>query len=480
MEENTKNQELNKKRHELYTKGPILKTMFVLVMPIIVGNLLQTAYQITDTFWVGSLGKEAVAAVSICFPVIFLIITLSGGIGLAGGVLVSQHKGKQEHEKVNFISGQTLLMAVVISLFFSFLGYIYAPQIISIFNADSIVFNDAISYIRVSFLGLVFVFGFMVYQSLSRAVGETKTPVLIVLATVLLNFFLDPLFIFGWKFIPALGVAGAAMATITTQMIAFAWGLAVLLRGKTGIHLKLEHFKPNFKQIKKMIFLGIPISLEQSSRAIGFIFINIIVATFGTVALASYGIGSQMLSLMIIPALSVAIANSTLVGHNVGAGKIDRAEKIIKTSVILSFVSLTLIGIVFFIFADNIISIFINSKDVEVIKEGSLFLRIIALSFGFIGAQMAVLGALRGAGSANSTFFISGLTVLFQVISAFLLSKYFLNNQIGIWYAFPLANIFGALLAYIVFLRGKWKDKKILSSPEVKEEIEKECSLAEC
>jgi putative MATE family efflux protein len=480
MEKAVKTQNLNEKRHELYTRGPILRALFILAVPIIIGNFLQTAYQITDIFWVGSLGKEAVAAVSICFPIIFLIMTFSGGIGLAGGVLVSQYKGRQEHKKVDFISGQTLFLAFVISLFSSILGYIFAPQIMGIFGTEEIVFYNALSYIRVSFLGMVFVFGYMVYQSLSRAVGETKAPVFIIFATVLLNFFLDPLFIYGWKFFPAMGVAGAATATLITQMIALIVGMVILLRGKTGIHLKLEYFKPNFEQIKKIMFLGVPISLEQSSRAVGFILINLIVASFGTIALASYGIGSQMISLIIIPALSIAIANSTLVGHNIGAGKIKRAEQVVKISVAFGFVLLTAVGILFFIFANNIVSIFINSKDIEVIKEGALFLRIVSLSFGFIAVQMSILGSLRGAGNVKSTFFIASSTVAFQVVSAFLISKYFLKNQIGVWYAFPLSNIFGALLAYFVFFRGKWKEKEVLDSPEVKEEIEKESSLAEC
>jgi len=120
MEKSIKSQQLNEKRRKLYTSGSILKVMLILAAPILIGNFLQTAYQITDIFWVGSLGKEAVASVSICFPIIFLIMTLSGGIGLAGGILVSQHKGRQECEKVDFISGQTILMAVVASLVFSF------------------------------------------------------------------------------------------------------------------------------------------------------------------------------------------------------------------------------------------------------------------------------------------------------------------------------------------------------------------------
>lgn len=468
------------KRHRFYTEGPILKAIIFLTIPIIIGNLLQTAYQITDAFWVGRLGKEAVAAVSISFPINFLIISLSGGIGLAGGVLISQYKGKREHEKVDHISGQTFLMAFTASFLFSILGFISAPGIIKLFNPEQAVFNNALIFLRISFSGLVFVFGYMVYQSLSRAVGEARVPVFIVFSTVLLNFILDPLFIYGWRFIPAMGVGGAAMATLFTQMTALLVGLIILSRGKTGIHLKVKNLMPDLKVMKRIILLGIPISLEQSSRSLGFIIMSVLAASFGTVVLASYGIGTQMIGLVIIPALSISIANSALVGRNIGAGKIKRSEKIARTSMIVSFVFLTLIGILFFSFAEKIISIFISSDDTEVINEGAHLLKIVSLSFGFIGIQMTVLGALRGSGNAKTTLFIASSVVFVQVLTAFFLSKVFLESQNGIWYAFPISNIFGAGVAFFIFSKGYWKNRNLLERIEVKKEIRRECDLAEC
>ncbi len=480
MEKNLKDDEEKNIIHEnRFTEGPILKSIVLLSIPIIIGNLLQTAYQITDAFWVGRLGADAVASVSISFPITFLIIALAGGVGLAGGVLVSQYKGRKEQDKVNHISGQTFLMAFFASLILSIIGYIFAPQIISLFGPEPAVFKNAVSFLRISFLGIVFVFGYAVYQSLSRGVGEAKVPVYIITVSVLLNFLLDPLFIYGYKIIPGIGVGGAALATLFTQAIALFAGLFVMSRGKRGIHLKLKDLKPDYNLMKKIIILGFPISLEQSSRSIGFILMSGLAASFGTVVLASYGIGTTVIGIVIVPALSLAIANSALVGQNIGAGKIERAEKIAKTSTILGFIVLTLVGVIFFIFSGTIVNAFI-SNDAEVIKEGSLFLKIVAFSFGLVGVQMAVLGVLRGSGNAKTTLYVSSSIIAVQIFSGYLLAKFILHSQIGIWLAFPISNIFGAGVALLIFLRGKWKDKKLIESPEMHEKIDEESKIAEC
>ncbi len=461
------------------TEGSILKSIILLTIPILIGNLLQVAFQITDTFWVGRLGKDAVASVSICFPILFFVMAISGGVGLAGGIFVSQYKGSKNQEKVDHVTGQTLLMATIISLFFSVIGYFLAPYIIMFFGTSKEVFSGALSYIRISFIGMVFVFGFMVYQSLSRAVGDAKTPVYILLFTVILNLVFDPLFIFGYKFIPALGVAGAAIATIGTQSIAFIAGIIILSKGKKGIHLKLRHFKPDYDLMRKIISQGIPISLEQSSRSIGFIFMNLIAASFGTIILASYGIGTNMISLVILPALSLSIANSALIGQNIGAGKIQRAQKIAKTSTILGFIILTIIGILFFIFSSQLIALFIPNET-EVIKQGSLLLKIISLTFGLIGIQFSIIGTLRGSGNSKTTFKLAVLIIIIQVTSAFLLSKIFALNELGLWLSFPISNTFGAIIAYFIFKKGRWKEKKLIESKEIKENIKEECKISEC
>lgn len=445
------------------TEGNILTSIIFLSVPILIGNLLQSMYNITDTFWVGRLGEEAVAAVSLSFPVIFLIISFAGGVGLAGAILVAQYRGLEDSENINKVSGQTFLMAFISSIVLGTMGYFLTPSIVRLLGAEQQVIPGAVSYMSISFIGILFVFGYAIYQSLARGVGDVKTPVYIVLGTVLLNFLLDPLFIFGYKFIPAYGVGGAALATLGTQAVALMSGLIILNKGKKGIHLKLHHFNPNFPMMKKIIKLGIPSSLEQSSRSISFILMVGIAASFGTTILASYGIGQQIIMLVIIPALSLSIANSTLVGQNMGAGKPERAEKIARTSTLIGFIFLTLIGIILFIFAPSIVGIFVPNET-EVIKYGTQFLRVVALTFGFVGVNMASFGTLRGAGNTSITMKIAWISMVIQVGLAYFLSKFTPLAQYGLWLGFPISSIIGASISFTIMMRGKWKEMKVIEN----------------
>ena len=459
MQKNSLN--LNPKTNNRLTEGPILKSIILLAIPIVIANLLQSMYQIIDTFWVGRLGKEAVAAVSLSFPIIMLIITFSGGIGLAGAVLVAQYKGSGNSKMVNHVVGQTFFIVFLSSLFFSIIGYLLSPFIIQLLGAEADVIPSANSYLKISFIGLIFIFGYMVYQSLARGVGDVKTPMYIVLLTVALNAVLDPLFIFGYGIIPAMGVSGAAVATVLTQGIALFIGLGVFFSGKFDIHLKKSDLKPDYNFMKKIVRLGLPSSIEQSSRAVGFIVMTIIVASFGTVTLASYGIGMRIISLIIMPALSLSIVNSTLVGQNFGARKIDRAKSIIKISGIFGFVLLSLLGVLFFIFATPIVKLFIPN-DLEVIKMGSLFIRVIAFSFGFIGIQMTLSGSFRGAGDTKITMIIAMSVMVVQLSFAIILSKFTSLGTTGLWISMPISNVFGAIISVIVYRRGKWSEKKVI------------------
>jgi len=233
----------NLKKSNNLTEGSIFKTLIALSVPIIFANILQTAYQLTDIFWVGRLGTNAVAAVSISFPIIFLVISLGVGLAIAGTILVSQSKGKESREEVDHITSQTLLIAVPVSIFLATVGFVSSPFLIHLMGAEKAVFSEAVSYIQISFIGIVFMFIYMVFQSLMRGVGEVKIPTYIVLGSFLLNLILDPLFIFGYGVVHSFGVSGAAVASIISQGLAAGIGISLLLKGKYQIQLHTNDLK---------------------------------------------------------------------------------------------------------------------------------------------------------------------------------------------------------------------------------------------
>jgi len=450
-------------------EGSVVKSLLILALPIILTNLLQSGYQLTDAFWVGRLGGEAVAAVSVSFPIIFLMIALGAGFSIAGSTLIAQYIGAKNENMVNHVTAQTLLMVVVSAATLGLIGFIFAPNILNLMGVEPEVFDKALGFLRVSFVGIIFMFAFASFQSIMNSIGQTKIPTLIVTGTVLLNLVLDPLFIFGWGPIPASGVMGAAFATLGTQFLASVIGLIILLGGKYGIKLQWKDFKPDLSFIKKAFRLGLPASIEQSTRALGFSALTFLVASFGTLSVASYGVGGNITMVIIIPALGLSIAIAILVGQNIGAGNIARAEKIARLGQWVSFTTLTLCGLITFIFASSIARFFIPN-DPAIILEGARFIRIMSLSFGFIGVQMAINGVLRAAGNMFTPMMmtlVSQWVVLFPI--AYFLSKQTELGVTGLWYAFPLSNFIMMVIAIIWFKRTSWQ--KINLTKHEKEEI---------
>lgn len=445
------------KKRNKYTEGKIFHSLVSLAVPIIFANILQTAYQLIDTFWLGRLGANAVAAVSISFPVLFLILSLGVGLTLAGTVIVAQYKGAENQKMVDFSSSQTMSMIFFISIFLAILGYFSAGPLMKLIGAGPEIFQDSTEYFEISSLGFVFLFLFFSFQSLMRGIGNVMLPVYIVLFTVLLNLILDPLFIYGYGPVPGYGVAGAAIASVATQGISAAIGLFILFKGNSGIKIHLSSMYFHVATFKKIINMGFPASIEQSTRALGMTMMVVLVTSFGSEIVAAYGIGVRILSFIVVPALGLAIATTSLVGQNIGALKIKRAEKVANLSNKIAFYGLTGMGVLMFFFAEQLTAFFIPN-DPEVIKDAALYIRIMAPSFGLLGVQQVLNGVFNGAGFTKASMLISILSLwIVRFPVAFLLSYRTPLGYEGIWWAFPISNLIGAIVAFVYFKGGYWK-----------------------
>lgn len=444
-------------KNRKYTEGRIFNSLFSLAVPIIFANILQTAYQLIDTFWLGRLGADAVAAVSISFPLLFLVLSLGSGLTLAGTVLVSQYFGAGDQTQVDFNSSQTISLIFIVALSLSVISYYSAAPLMDLIGAGPEILQDSVSYFQVSSIGFVFLFMFFAFQSLMRGIGNVMLPVYIVLFTVLLNLVLDPLFIYGYGPIPGYGVAGAAVASVVTQALSAVIGLWILFRGRSGIRIHINKMRPHLFTLKRIVNLGLPASIEQSTRALGMTFMVVLVTGFGSEVVAAYGIGARILSFIIIPALGLAIATTSLVGQNIGAIKIKRAEKVANLSSQIAFFGLTGMGILMYFFAVPITAFFIP-EDPEVIQDAALFIKIMAPSFGLLGVQQVLNGVFNGAGFTKASMLISILNLwIIRFPLAFLLSHKTELSAEGIWWSFPVSNAIAALVAFIYFKQGYWK-----------------------
>jgi putative MATE family efflux protein len=327
---------------------------------------------------------------------------------------------------------------------------------------------------QVSCFGFPFVFGFYVYQSLMRGLGEVKTPVYIVLFTVLLNLMLDPLLIFGWGPVPAWGVAGAAVATVITQGIATAIGFWLLFSGRYGLRLQLDDFRPDFPFMWRAFRLSVPASLEQALRALSLTMLTLLVSPFGTTVMAAFGVGLRVTTFVLIPAMGFSMATSTIVGQNIGAGKVDRAERTNTIATLLSFVVLQAFGAAMMIWARPVSLLFLPEGGTPV-DISVTYIRIVASTFGCIGIQQVVTGTFRGAGDTTAAMLqtlVSQWVLRFPL--AYVLSRHTPLAENGIWWSINISNVLAAVVTLIWLAGGKWKSKKLIEEMRPEERLQEQ------
>jgi len=445
------------------TEGPILKALITLSIPIIGANLLQTGYQLVDAFWVGRLGSNAVAAVSISYPVNFLLISLSSGFGFAGAILVAQYAGAKNFKMVNHVATQCLVIVALMSVVISALAYFISPNILHWLGVEDIIFDDANFFQRIIFLSMIFNFGFIMFQSLLRGIGEVRIPLYINALSLGLNFILDPLFIYGWGPIPGYGVAGAAWSSMATLALSAFIGYYILFKGTTPLKISLKAYKFDFPLLKSAFKLGMPSSIEISAKAFSLILLTGIAAKFGTDVLAAYGVGARLISLVVILGLGLMKGNATLVGQNIGAKELERAEATSNYAMVIALISMTFIGLLFYVFADPIVRTFMDASE-EVTAMAVQFLQICAPAFGFLGAQLALVGTFRGSGNtfASMLFTVIGVWVI-QFPFAWFVSDMESMNELGLWWSFPVSYVLPALISYWWYRKGTWKLKKVIA-----------------
>jgi putative MATE family efflux protein len=444
--------------------------MFELAWPIIVTELLQVAYNLADTFWLGRYSTDALAAISLAFPLIFLFISVGGGFTVAGSTLVAQYTGAKSEGSAGTVAGQTLSFITLIAATVGVLGYLLTGPMLAVLPSSPATGADVVplagGYMEVFFLGLPFLFGFFVFSALMRGYGNTRAPMVVMAVSVLVNVVLDPVLIFGWDLgplaVPELGVEGAALATIVSRGIATVIGVYILFFTSAGPEVSLPDFRPQLEYVRKIVRIGVPSAIEQSATALGFITLTVMVISFAPEVVAAYGLGNRLTSLIFLPALGLGRATNTIVGQNLGARNPERAERAVWLAAKVGAGVMVVAGIVAAVFAEPIVGVFVGTEGAaatETVRLSAEYVRIRAVEFGFIGVLQVVLGAYRGAGNTKTALGFSLVALwLGRVPIVYLLVFQFDFGPTGIWIGMAAGQIIGAIAASAWFTRGTWKE----------------------
>ncbi|HZX44074.1 MAG TPA: MATE family efflux transporter, partial [Candidatus Nanoarchaeia archaeon] len=341
------------------------------------------------------------------------------------------------------------------------IGFPLSGYLLSFLTQDANVLIPATQYLQISFIAIIAMFIYNIFQSALRGVGEVKLPMFIILVAVVLNFFLDPLFMFGYGFIPAMGVPGVALATLITEYLCAVIGIVVMLKGYGSLKVSFAHMVPRMEWLKKLLRLGLPSSAEFSFRSFGFVLMVFVVSFFGTMATAAYGIGTRIFSFVIIPAIGFALATSSLIGNNLGSKQHDRAEKIAKTGMTVAFMSLTAVGILLTIFAPQISAFFVPGEP-ELISTSASFIRMMAWSFGLVGAQIVIVGTIRASGKTKTVMLLVISNTIIQFVLSYVISMTLGYKEIGVWISYPISTVISTTAAYYFYARKDWLRKRIV------------------
>jgi len=455
------------------TSGDIGKPLLFLSLPIVVTNLLQVAYNLADTFWLGQYSTTALAAISFAFPMIFLLISLGMGLSVAGSVLVAQHTGAEETREAEYAASQTVTFALLASVILGTVGYFFVGDFLALLGASEEVLPGATGYLQVVSLGLFAMFGFFVFISLMRGAGDTVTPMLVMFGTVILNIVIDPFLIFGLWVFPELGVQGAAVATIFSRGLALVVGIGIMLGGDRGVRIRPTDMVPDREYLRKLLRLGVPASVEGTGRALSVNAMLFIVGTFSVTVVAAFGVGIRVFSLVFMPAIAMDRGVETMTGQNLGADRPDRAATANHFAAKVAFVVLTVLGAITIFAAPTVVGVF--SDDPEVVRIGADFLQWVAPTFGFIGIVRAYSGGFRGSGKTLTAAAMAVLMLgVIRLPVAWVASRpvavpawlgqtvvdvfaYSMAEQ-GIWLAFGISNVLAAAIAVAWFHRGTWRD----------------------
>lgn len=465
------------------TTGSLVKPVLVLSAPIVASQLLQTAYNLADTFWVGRLGSEAVSALSFSFPLVFFLVGLGGGFTGAGTVLVSQHRGAGNESAVARVSGQTITFVFLFSVALSVLGYLATPTLLEFIGATpgTAVHRMAVTYTRTVLLGVYAMFGFLIFEALLRGYGDTRTPLYLMALGVTLNVLIDPFLILGFQdnvllgvlgldaFEAAMydatgfggwGVQGAAVATVLSRGVGTIVGLGLLFSGRVDIRVRLADLRLRLSSVRKIVDVGAPLSVAESLGPLTLVVLTAVVALAGPDVVAGYGIGNRVLSVLFLIPIAVSRGTETVVGQNLGAGQIARAKRGVWLTAGLAAGVLAVASVGLLVFAEPIVGLFITGADRStVIGAGAGYVRAFGATLVFFAVFRVVVGAFRGAGSTRTAMGLSLVALwVFRLPPPYLLYAIFGWGISGLWYGMAVGNVIGTLVTVGWYLRGTWTE----------------------
>ena len=402
---------------------PILKLLFKLSVPAIIGMIIQAMYNIVDSIYVGRLSTDALSALSISFPVQMFLIAIGVGTGVGTSSLISRLLGRGEKCRANNVAEHVFFIAIIYGILGGLIGIFFSENIIRLFTDNSVLIDLGYQYINIILTGSIAIFIPATFNYILRGEGNTFLPMLTMIIGAVLNMIIDPFLIFGLGPFPQLGVAGAAYATVFSRIIGGIFIISVLFSDKNELTLRLEDFEFDFQIIKEIYNVGIPAMANRLLFSVSIVFINLILGAFNSTAIAVMGLIFRMQSFFLMMVFGLTQGYLPLVGYNYGHNNPERMKKtiLIGSSTALAFGTLGFI--VFQLFPTAIIKLF--NSDPKLLNIGVEALQKVSLSYFFMVLNIIGVATFQAVGKGMPSFAITFLRqAIFLVPGMYLLGEF--------------------------------------------------------
>lgn len=421
---------------------------------------MESIFAVVDVFFVGRLGSNAVATVGLTESLMIVIYTLAFGLSIGATATVSRRIGEKDYDAAGRAAVQVIILGTLVSGALGLLGAMFAPQLLTMMGADAGVIDIGSGYARVLLGGSATAFLLFVVNAVFRGAGDPAIAMRILIVANSLNIVLCPMFIFGLGPFPELGVLGAAVATTIGRGLGLVMAFWMLWRGTGHLVIRRTHLAIEPQTMLKIARLSGMGTFQVAIGSMSWMGLVRVVSSFGATAMAGYTIAIRLVIFALMPAFGLGGAAATMVGQSLGAGKPDRAEAAVWTATKYDVVFLTAIGAVFLLFTPVIVSVFTADPAVAAVAINGL--RVLSLGFPCFAAGMVLEQAFNGAGDTWTPTWINFFVYwLLQIPLAWLLAKPMGLEQRGVFIAVPIAYSVFAVVAGVLFTRGKWKTKYV-------------------
>lgn len=435
----------------LMTEGCIWRKIVKFALPICWGNLFQQLYNIVDSVVVGNfVGRDALAAISSTGSLIFLLVGFFGGIFMGAGVVISKYFGAGKKDSVQRAIHTSIAFAIIAGIILTIVGTLLTPQILRLMGTPDSVFSNATLYVRIYFMGILSIVLYNTSSGIFQAIGDSKHPLYYLIISSIVNVVLDLIFVvvFEW------GIGGAAIATVISQTVSVVLAFYKLSTTTDVYKIDFKKIRIDPMILKEIIRLGLPAGIQNSVIALANVVVQANINAFGSVAMAGCGSYSKIEGFVFIPITSFAMSMTTFIGQNLGAKKYDRAKEGAKFGILSSLILAEIIGIIFFILAPQLVSLF--NTEPEVVQFGTSQSRTIALFYFLLAFSHCIAGILRGAGKAIVPMFVMLLCWCIIRVTYITVTTHFIPQIQVVFWAYPLTWSLSSIIFLIYYLKSDW------------------------